>query len=515
MIWFLIVYSAKVRALIAPIKVDCVICGGGPAGLAAGIELASSVEKNKMRDIVVLERRERADEFDQGKAYLYLIDKRGRRWTDRHALTDVIGARGVSSANYTITRVYPDGRGLETVTPPLSSPQGIWIPRAQFLAVLAEKAVKISQENKCSLQLEYRALITGIEMNNENGVFVHVKMTNNQNNQIEERCYAPKSLLIGCDGLDSMVRSAMDVPPCVILPSPSAGLCYKIMSVPSNFKVKDLSTQKLVQTEPNRAYTLRSAATQRQRNIRLGFLPVAPSVRIRTANVIKPKNHHVWKLQSLDEARAFFKSSFPQLPKPFADAELEPFVQAAKNPDRIASFPASRYSPIVSKVCTDKKIPCLLLGDAASAFPPDLGQGVNSALEDVLVLGNLINSQSLSQQPLTDAFQKERAPANKALAKIVRCAFPFQYDQAPLRSKIFFVGFLTRLLLSRLLPFLIAPPAALAVLKGEPYVDVWRRAERTTWLFRSIFFSACIVSSFFFLTTKQRLIPPSFFSFVA
>ena len=28
----------------------------------------------------------------------------------------------------------------------------------------------------------------------------------------------------------------------------------------------------------------------------------------------------------------------------------------------------------------------VLLGDAAHAFPPDLGQGVNAALQDVLVL---------------------------------------------------------------------------------------------------------------------------------
>jgi 2-polyprenyl-6-methoxyphenol hydroxylase-like FAD-dependent oxidoreductase len=36
----------------------------------------------------------------------------------------------------------------------------------------------------------------------------------------------------------------------------------------------------------------------------------------------------------------------------------------------------------------------LLLGDALHAFPPDLGQGVNSGLEDVVELNNCLDDSN-------------------------------------------------------------------------------------------------------------------------
>lgn len=64
--------------------------------------------------------------------------------------------------------------------------------------------------------------------------------------------------------------------------------------------------------------------------------------------------------------------------------------------------------------------------------------------------------------------------------------FPYQYDQSVIASRLFLAGFALRLLLSRTLgrlPLagrLFAPPTAIGVLNAEPYVDVWRRAARTT-----------------------------------
>ena len=99
-----------------------------------------------------------------------------------------------------------------------------------------------------------------------------------------------------------------------------------------------------------------------------------------------------------------------------------------------------------------------------------------------------------------ERYQRARGPAAEALARIVRVAFPFQYDQSVWRAKIFMLGFGVRFALSsacaalgrafgrigapdalvRLPPLIVAPPVAVGVLKGEPYERIWRRARRTT-----------------------------------
>lgn len=79
-----------------------------------------------------------------------------------------------------------------------------------------------------------------------------------------------------------------------------------------------------------------------------------------------------------------------------------------------------------------------MLGDAIHAFPPDLGQGVNSALEDVVVFIEALRAKGalpqkgkqdggLQADALLDAletYQKERAPAAKALAQLSQVCSP-------------------------------------------------------------------------------------------
>ena len=49
--------------------------------------------------------------FEVAKAYLYLVDRRGQRWTDAVGATDGIRARGVSNEGFSLTRIYPDEKG--------------------------------------------------------------------------------------------------------------------------------------------------------------------------------------------------------------------------------------------------------------------------------------------------------------------------------------------------------------------------------------------------------------------
>ncbi|CAK0827492.1 unnamed protein product, partial [Prorocentrum cordatum] len=73
----------------------------------------------------------------------------------------------------------------------------------------------------------------------------------------------------------------------------------------------------------------------------------------------------------------------------------------------------------------------VLVGDALHAFPPDLGQGVNSALQDVMVLKEALDAEG-DEHPSRAAarFQEARVPEAAALVEMMRVAAPYQYSQS-------------------------------------------------------------------------------------
>ena len=60
-----------------------------------------------------------------------------------------------------------------------------------------------------------------------------------------------------------------------------------------------------------------------------------------------------------------------------------------------------------------------MIGDAIHAFPPDLGQGVNSGLQDVAVLRDAL-SESADLHTALEHFQTKRLPNVLALMKLMQ-----------------------------------------------------------------------------------------------
>ena len=101
-------------------------------------------------------------------------------------------------------------------------------------------------------------------------------------------------------------------------------------------------------------------------------------------------------------------------------------------------FPQPQYCPTLVKLYEGAAAPSVaasdplrtmqgcavvLLGDAAHAFPPDLGQGVNSALQDVHVLSECVAESNALGASFADAlqrYQEQRLPDVKALIRLMQ-----------------------------------------------------------------------------------------------
>ncbi|CAK0827494.1 unnamed protein product, partial [Prorocentrum cordatum] len=120
----------------------------------------------------------------------------------------------------------------------------------------------------------------------------------------------------------------------------------------------------------------------------------------------------------------------------------------------------------------------VLVGDALHAFPPDLGQGVNSALQDVMVLKEALDAEG-DEHPSRAAarFQEARVPEAAALVEMMRVAAPYQYSQSAWGYRLWTWSFLARLLLnkvSKAFPL----PAFMQVQDPElSYSEAWRRGR--------------------------------------
>lgn len=467
---------------------DCnvLIIGGGPAGLAAALMLA----KRGWTNITVLEYRAAADYYEPDKSFNYLIDGRGQTLTDFLGLTHQLSEIGVPSTEFYLTQIKPNGNRktskLPTVDP--NRKTAYWLPRRAFVLLLYQEIERNWQERitvlfstKC-IEINKTAINNGAEKleivaQEENGSILRF-----------EPC-----LLIGCDGIHSIVRNTLkewDKPTSdrfdmKHFPSPSAGLRYKVLILPPKFPLDHSGKEHAVS---NMAYAIRGIFKDRKRAVSLGLLPLKNPDESRTANIIRRPNHEIWELKSSEEVFSFFEKTFPQL-------SVRQIV-SPEEADRFAKseggyFPTPQYCSglhfLLRHEQAGKRLHdhsaagIVLLGDAIHCFPPDIGQGVNSALEDVYVLNEALSRSDDDLLRALPLYESLRLPDVKAVVRLAQIAFPWQYNQAPLSKWVWSVNFFLRLLLSRLLPYIFNPPAFFLIQNHQlSYQEILTRVKRTT-----------------------------------
>jgi len=487
---------------------SAVVVGGGPSGLATAYVLAK-----RGFHVTILERRAEPNPYEPQRAYLYLVDGRGQAFTDAAGLTAELAspAISVSSLNYTVTRIMPEGDRVEAVPPildPSSTRPSYWISRAAFLGLLLRNLPK-------DVDTLFGAELNDVVHTDDGAIEIVATVADGTEVRLRP------SLLVGADGLSSIVRErcaawadTADAFTPVVLPSPSSGLRYKMIRLPPSFRLD--ATDASVTAEPRKAYSIRPAARAPLGPTRLGLLPVADPRFPRTANVILPPEHPVWGLKSAEDVRSWLRATFPALPM---DEIVDASEAAAFATGRPGAFPAPCYSP-----CQQLLLPragIVLVGDAIHSFPPDIGQGVNAALSDVMLLARALDDATAAAVPLPPrtplmplltpsaaarlieralpAYGKACAPEAEAVARIAQIGFPYQYpltrERNPLARPLWFANFLLRtFVLAKLAPRIFAPAAIVLVQRPHlSYQAVWQTAQQTTRRLQAI--ATCVLAA--------------------
>jgi len=501
-----------------------VIVGGGPVGLTSALLL----ESLGFQDVTVLEQRD--GKFDTERSYLYLIDRRGGKTFDALGLSHKLELRAVKSSEFTsLTEVRTDGSTNVLKLPVIpGGGEKYWVPRSVVIETLLEEIAQrptIKIFFNASVDSIYPGRVPGGEMNNS----LMVSGTGFSKINTE--------FLLGCDGQNSRVRDFLatsnpyEYEP-VSLPSPSSGLHFKILNISPNFSLpgsgkssgKSAVTVTREASNPTTGYAIRGIGKSSRSRLSLGLLPVQKGAP-RTANVIAPADHDVWKhCTSLEATVEYFKKQFPQLQPPTDYFSVEELTRFATT--KCGVFPRPAYTKKLTKTTYDREFTecnVALMGDSAHVFPPDLGQGINSGLEDAFVLAKCLArwknretslfkyDQGLGFCATGDVgpfsignalkdFELDRLPEAKAIAEISTFAFPYQYNQGKWFMKtLALLNFGLRIALNRLSANHFLPPTFLLVQRDPPikYTEILSMSTDST---RNIYrlFSILFTSSFLF-----------------
>jgi len=151
----------------------------------------------------------------------------------------------------------------------------------------------------------------------------------------------------------------------------------------------------------------------------------------------------------------------------------------------------------------------VLIGDALHSFPPDLGQGVNTAFCDALLLGKSFEEAAASTYAGSSktkatnsfvpealkAYQEKNAPETRALIALARCGAPFQYYQASMirkfRKGLWSLNIVLRLLLNKVTNGLSPKPALMLMM--DPNMSFHRVMKKANTLTAVLWSSLLVV----------------------
>jgi kynurenine 3-monooxygenase len=398
-------------SLAAPMK-TAVIVGAGPIGLATALVLA----KRHGYQVTILESQERTDVYDPTKAYPFLIRARGQKLTK--LFPDVqadLESKGIATAKFASRISVPaDPKEVFDPTPktiPIFVTLSIdyWLRRHEFIRVLLD-AVSREANIKVITGVRCESIQPASESSSS------LVQVNTLTDQKEIKSYLA-SLVVAADGMKSQVRETLHQSPSRFpgwknndphgfrirkWMSPASGLQFKTLHMNADAGVPmGNGTMYQIPFDTPVIHSIRSVFTKPNDAISLGLLPSKPGP-TRTFNVIRAPSHDIWKIRNGQELRAWFQKAFPRF-----DFSAESSLVDQAEFDRFAEteglkLPPCQYCPELYTSSPNQDAGIVLVGDSVHTFPPDLGEGVNSGLEDVVVLDECLKKHDKVGDAIAD-----------------------------------------------------------------------------------------------------------------
>jgi len=259
--------------------------------------------------------------------------------------------------------------------------------------------------------------------------------------------------------------------------SPAVGMRYKSLRIPSGRVYLSESGSEGSEIEmAQETYIFRGKPTSLLQGFafNVGCFPVGPHTSFgRLGTIVLKPDHPLWDVHDVDECYKIFEATFPQLHvrKMIPPEEMQRFAAVDA-----ASFPLiQRAGGFVAHVGQGA---VALVGDSAHCFPPDMGQGVNSALEDIVELCDGLQSEGLHGG--VDFYERRRDEDIRSFMRIMRLANPYQYRQNKFRGALYFANRVFRTRLWKLAPDFFKPQISVMIYRRYSYSEILRLADETT-----------------------------------
>lgn len=239
----------------------------------------------------------------------------------------------------------------------------------------------------------------------------------NRNKEVFDSSY---DILIGADGANSTVRESL---------TSDREFQYEKEYVTDFYKsvfINRFNKELNIELEANKLHTWRL-----DEGMRLMLVPQGEN-QLNGVIIFNSEDDTINNLNDSAKVLTFFEDNFPQIKGLIDHEEAENFV--------------NRF---VSKIVTIKcnyyhqKDSILIIGDAAHSVSPSIGQGCNSALEDVLIINSLLDKYNDNWKQVLQEFTKTRIPDAHALKELSDYSFP--------RNKKLMFEFFLRIKISRFL----------------------------------------------------------------
>lgn len=379
-----------------------VIIGAGPSGLL----LAHYLLRQGNYHIEIYERRRdtRLSDVSSERTFPISLQERGRKALRAiKGLEEVIAAQSVFCQGTIIYGKKGKIRQIPRQTPVLT------IDRNRLVSILLKQLTETYSQNQ--VKVHFNCQCTAVD-----GTAKTVTLKLNQ----EDSFTSDYDLLVGADGARSQIREYL---------TKNAGLVCSQNYAPDAYKsvyLSRLNPGTGLELEPNKihVFTLENKA-------RMLMVP-QPGDQLHGVIIFDHQNNPLERLSTKEDIKEFFEKNFPTFGQLMS---LEEAQMLLKRPvARVLTVHCNRFHEGDS---------VLLIGDAAHAVSPSIGQGCNSSLEDVLILEQLLEQYGNDWGQVLPRFSQQRVPDAHALRDLSDYTFP--------RQKSLIFEFLLRTIVKRLL----------------------------------------------------------------